>query len=158
MTGLAAFMLGACGGADEQEAEADTAGDAPGTISVSAAELAGNPFLEAWDTPFGVPPFDSIDNAHYMPAFKQGILDQRAEIEAIVDNAEAPTFANTIVALEAAGELLTKVNFTFGNITNTELDDELRTLEIEINPMLTRENDAILMNPDLWARIRTVYE
>ncbi len=156
MTGLAALMLGACGGAGEEESA--TAGDASGTISVSESELAGNPFLEAWDTPFGVPPFGVIENAHYMPAFKKGILDQRADIEAIVDNADAPTFDNTIVALEASGELLTKVDRTFGNITNTELDDELRALEVEVNPMLTRENDAILMNPDLWARIRTVYD
>ncbi len=156
MTGLAALMLGACGGAGEEESA--TAGDASGTISVSESELAGNPFLEAWDTPFGVPPFGVIENAHYMPAFKKGILDQRADIEAIADNADAPTFDNTIVALEAAGELLTKVDRTFGNITNTELDDELRALEVEVNPMLTRENDAILMNPDLWARIRTVYD
>ncbi len=158
MTGLAALALGACGGTGEQEESATVAGDEPGMISVSEAELAGNPFLETWDTPYGVPPFEVIENGHYMPAFKKGILEQRADIGAIVNNADTPTFENTVVALEAAGELLTRVNFTFSNITNTELDDELRALEVEINPMLTRENDAILMNEDLWTRIKAVYE
>ncbi len=158
VTGLAALALGACGGTGEQEESATVAGDEPGMISVSEAELAGNPFLETWDTPYGVPPFEVIENGHYMPAFKKGILEQRADIGAIVNNADTPTFENTVVALEAAGELLTRVNFTFSNITNTELDDELRALEVEINPMLTRENDAILMNEDLWTRIKAVYE
>ncbi len=157
VTGLAVLMLGACGGG-EQEETAATAADQQGVISVSDAELAGNPFLEVWDTPYGVPPFAAIRNEHYLPAFKKGILEQRADVEAIVGNPDAPTFENTIVALEASGELLTKVNRTFGNITNTELDDELRALEVEINPMLTRENDAILMNADLWARIEAVYD
>ncbi len=157
VTGLALLMLGACGGGEQDETAA-TAADQQGVISVSDAELAGNPFLEVWDTPYGVPPFAAIRNEHYLPAFKKGILEQRADVEAIVGNPDAPTFENTIVALEASGELLTKVNRTFGNITNTELDDELRALEVEINPMLTRENDAILMNADLWARIEAVYD
>ncbi len=157
VTGLALLMLGACGGGEQDETAA-TAADQQGVISVSDAELAGNPFLAAWDTPYGVPPFAAIRNEHYLPAFKKGILEQRADVEAIVGNPDAPTFENTIVALEASGELLTKVNRTFGNITNTELDDELRALEVEINPMLTRENDAILMNADLWARIEAVYD
>ncbi len=157
VTGLAVLMLGACGGGEQDETAA-TAADQQGVISVSDAELAGNPFLEVWDTPYGVPPFAAIRNEHYLPAFKKGILEQRADVEAIVGNPDAPTFENTIVALEASGELLTKVNRTFGNITNTELDDELRALEVEINPMLTRENDAILMNADLWARIEAVYD
>ncbi len=157
VTGLAVLMLGACGGGEQDETAA-TAADQQGVISVSDAELAGNPFLAAWDTPYGVPPFAAIRNEHYLPAFRKGILEQRADVEAIVGNPDAPTFENTIVALEASGELLTKVNRTFGNITNTELDDELRALEVEINPMLTRENDAILMNADLWARIEAVYD
>ena len=155
--GLLAVALGACGGGSE-EAAGDAAGAATDGISVTAAELAGNPFLEDWDTPFGVPPFGAIENGHYMPAFKKGILELRDEVAAIAANAEAPTFGNTVVALEAAGPLLTKVSYTFGNITNTELDDELAGLEAKVNPMLTRESDAITMNPDLWARIEAVYD
>ena len=156
--GLVAIMLGACG-AKDQEVGADDAPAPPSDeISVSDAELAGNPFMEEWDTPYGVPPFSGIENAHYMPAIKKGILELRAEIDAIVNNDEAPTFENTIVALELAGELLGDVAATFGNITGTDTDDELRALESEIYPMLTREFDAITLNPDLWARVKSVYE
>ncbi len=158
LAALAALVLGACGTKDA--GDADDAGDAKAldVISVSEAELAGNPFLEEWDTPYGVPPFAVIENGHYMPAFKKGILEQRADIEAIAQNPDAPTFENTIVARQQAGELLTRVAYTFGNITNTELDDELRALEVEVNPMLTRESDAITMNEQLWARVKAVYE
>ncbi|MDH3811065.1 MAG: M3 family metallopeptidase [Gammaproteobacteria bacterium] len=156
--GLIALMLGACGGADQEEATEAAPPAASDEISVTEAELAGNPFMEEWDTPYGVPPFSAIENGHYMPAMKKGVLDLRAEIDAIVSNAEAPTFENTIVALELAGELLGDVASTFGNITGTDTDDELRALETEIYPMLTREFDAITMNPDLWQRVKTVYE
>ena len=153
-----ALVLGACGGKDAGEAPAAAADGAVEEISVSDAELAGNPFLEEWNTPYGVPPFASIENGHYMPAIKKGILELRAEIDAIVDNPEAPTFANTIVAMETAGRLLSKVSSTFGNITGTDTDDELRALETEIYPMLTRENNAINFNEKLYERVKAVYE
>ena len=156
--GLVALMLGACGAKDQDGGVDDAPVPASDEITVSDAELAGNPFMEEWDTPYGVPPFSDIENAHYMPAIKKGILDLRAEIDAIVSNDEAPTFENTIVALELAGELLGDVASTFGNITGTDTDDELRALESEIYPMLTREFDAITLNPDLWARVKAVYE
>jgi peptidyl-dipeptidase Dcp len=153
-----ALVLGACGGKDAGEAADMADSQAADAIAVSDAELEGNPFLEDWNTPYGVPPFAVIENGHYMPAFKKGILEQRADIEAIVDNPEAPTFENTIVALQAAAPLLTRVAYTFANITNTELDDELRALEVQVNPMLTREQDAITMNEELWLRVKAVYE
>lgn len=156
--GLVTLMLGACGGADQEAATDTTPEAASDEISVTDAELAGNPFMEEWDTPYGVPPFSTIENGHYMPAFKKGVLELRDDIDAIVSNPEAPTFENTIVALELAGELLGDVASTFGNITGTDTDDELRALETKIYPMLTREFDAITMNPDLWQRVKTVYE
>ncbi|MDH5618167.1 MAG: M3 family metallopeptidase [Gammaproteobacteria bacterium] len=160
LTGLALFalMLGACGGADTGDVADAAPAAAAHAISVTDAELAGNPFMEEWDTPYGVPPFSAIQNGHYMPAIKKGVLELRGEIDAIVNNPDAPTFENTIVALELAGELLGDVASTFGNITGTDTDDELRALESEIYPLLTREFDAINMNPDLWARVQTVYE
>lgn len=160
LTGLALFalMLGACGGADTGDVADAAPAAAAHAISVTDAELAGNPFMEEWDTPYGVPPFSAIQNGHYMPAIKKGVLELRGEIDAIVNNPDAPTFENTIVALELAGELLGDVASTFGNITGTDTDDELRALESEIYPLLTREFDAINMNPDLWARVQAVYE
>ncbi|MDJ0709177.1 MAG: M3 family metallopeptidase [Woeseiaceae bacterium] len=155
---LIAIVLAACGGAKQDDAaggEADTTAD---EITVSDAELAGNPFLEDWDTPYGVPPFAAIADDHYMPAVKKGVLELRADIDAIVTNQEPPGFGNTIVALEVAGELLDKVTGTFGNITGTETNDTLRALETEIWPMLTREFDAIVLNDALWQRVKSVYE
>jgi peptidyl-dipeptidase Dcp len=151
-------MLGACGGKDEGSATEDASEAKADEITVSDTELEGNPFMQEWDTPFGVPPFAVIENAHYMPAIKKGILERRAEIDAIANNPEAPTFENTIVAMEAAGALLDKVNRTFSNITGTDTDDELRALETRIDPMLTRENDAIRFNEVLYARVKAVYE
>jgi peptidyl-dipeptidase Dcp len=153
--GLITLMLGACGGSDQEVAMDGATDSVSDEISVSDAELAGNPFMEEWNTPYGIPPFSAIKDEHYMPAFKKGILELRADIAAILENPEPPTFENTILALEIAGELLTKVDYTFGNITNT---DELRALESEVNPMLTREFDAINLNTDLYARVKAVYD
>lgn len=153
---LMAVMLGACGGTDSEVDKQSTA--TSDEITVNEAELAGNPFMEEWTTPYGVPPFASIENGHYMPAIKKGILEQRAEIAEIVSNPETPTFENTILALAKAGKALDRVSSTFANITGTELDDELRDLETKIYPMLTRERDAITLNDQLFARIRTIYE
>jgi peptidyl-dipeptidase Dcp len=156
--GLLALMLGACGGGEQEEAVDAAPEAATEDISVSEADLEGNPFMEEWDTPYGVPPFSAIENGHYMPAMKKAVLELRSDIDAIVNNPDAPTFENTIVALELAGELLGDVASTFGNITGTDTDDELRALETEIYPMLTREFDAITLNPDLWQRVKTIYE
>jgi len=154
--GLLAFTLAACGGGESvDEAQTPTPGDG---IVVTDAELAGNPFMEEWETPYGVPPFASIENDHYMPAIKKGILELRADIDVVVSNPDAPTFENTILAVELAGGDLTRIARTFGNITGTELDDELRALQTKIYPMLTREQNAITLNKDLWGRIQSVYE
>jgi peptidyl-dipeptidase Dcp len=156
--GMVAFMLAACGGRDESGAAREMAAGMTDDVRVSAAELVGNPFLEAWDTPFGVPPFGAIADEHYLPAIKKGVLDQRAEIEAIVNNPEPPSFENTIVALELAGDLLQKVESTFRNVTGTDTSDALRALESTIYPMLTRESDALRMNDALWQRVKAVYD
>jgi peptidyl-dipeptidase Dcp len=127
-------------------------------ITVTDAELAGNPFLQEWDTPFGVPPFAEIETSHYLPAIKKGILELREEVRQIVENDDEPTFQNTVQALELSGQTLERVTTTFGNITSTDSNDELRALETEVYPMLTRESDAITLNGRLFARIRAVYE
>ncbi len=152
---LSSIALVACGGAEseKQPAASDTADE----IVVTDAELAGNPFMDEWDTPYGVPPFADIDDGHYMPAVKKGILEMRAEIAAIAENPDAPTFDNTILAMETAGKLINKVTNTFFNITGTELNDELQVLQTEISPMLSREFDAINLNLDLFERVQSVY-
>jgi peptidyl-dipeptidase Dcp len=82
--GLIALMLGACGGPDQEVAMDEATDSVSDEISVSDAELAGNPFMKEWNTPYGIPPFSAIEDAHYMPAFKKGILELRADIAAIL--------------------------------------------------------------------------
>ena len=157
MVAASAIALAACGGGTSTSDE-DAAGATASEIAVTAAELAGNPFLEDWTTPYGVPPFDRITDEHFMPAFKHGVLELRKEITAIAANAEAPDFDNTILALEKAGDALNKVVYTFSALTGTELNDALRALQREIWPMYSRETDAITLNDTLWQRIETVYQ
>jgi len=152
---LSSVALVACGGADNGNPEASK--DAAVEIAVSDAELVGNPFMEDWDTPYGVPPFAAIEDGHYMPATMKGILEMRAEIAAIANSPEAPTFENTILAMEKAGELITKVANTFFNIAGTELNDEIQALQTKISPMLSREFDAINLNLTLFERVQAVY-
>ena len=155
---FAAALLTACGSSDQPADSASTdASDEP-DISVTAQELEGNPFMEEWDTPFGVPPFERIQDEHYMPAFKKGILDLRTDYDAIINNPDAPTFENTIVAMELAGETIRRVRSTFGPLTGTELNDNLRNLQREFGPMWSRERDAILFNPTLFERVQAVYD
>ena len=117
-----------------------------------------NPFLAEWDTPFGVPPFEQIKPEHYKPAFTQGMEEQKAEIEAIVNNTEDATFENTIVALDQSGALLNKVSYVFFGQTNANTNDELQAINAEISPLLTQHGDDISMNPALFARVKAVYE
>ncbi len=158
---LTALMIGlsACEQAPKEEKATTTeaASETTDDISVTAQELAGNPFTQEWDTPYGVPPFSEIEDAHFMPAVKAAVLDLRAEIDAIADNPEPASFANTIVALDQAGGQLNKVAYTFGNITATDTNDTLRGLQSEIYPMLTRETNAIQFNPALFDRVKAVY-
>ncbi|WP_213270160.1 M3 family metallopeptidase [Hyphomonas sp.] len=160
--GAAALVLAAtaaCGAPEAAKPEAEVAGqiELP-EITVTDAELEGNPFRADWTGAYGVPPFAQITDAHYMPAAKKGILEMRAEIDAIVNNPEEPTFENTILALETSGQSLDKVMRVFGNITNTDTNDALNALEGELYPMLTREQDAVTFNPKLFARIQAIYD
>ncbi|MEL7298591.1 MAG: M3 family peptidase, partial [Pseudomonadota bacterium] len=154
-------VLAACGNSEEAASDAPAA-EAPAAsaddISVTAEELAGNPFLQDWDTPFGAPPFDIISDDHFLPAFKKGMLEQRDEVAAIVNNPEPPTFENTILALEEVGDLALKVGLVFGPLAGTELNAKKRELQGIIYPMWTRESDKISLNDTLWQRVKTVYE
>ena len=161
--GAAALVLAAtvaCGAPEATTPESETVSsqmELP-EISITDAELEGNPFRAEWTGPYGAPPFAEIKDEHFMPAVKKGIVEMRAEIDAIVNNEEEPTFENTILALEKSGKALDRVILVFGNITNTDTNDTLNALEGEIYPMLTREQDAITFNPKLFARVQAVYD
>lgn len=116
-----------------------------------------NPFFSKYDTPFEVPPFDKIQNHHYLPAFREGMKQQEAEIEAIVNNAEAPDFANTIEAMEKSGQLLNKVSYVFFNLQQANTNDSLNAIAEEITPEITAHGEAVYLNDKLFERIKTVY-
>ncbi|MCK5729755.1 MAG: peptidase M3, partial [Draconibacterium sp.] len=93
-----------------------------------------NPFFTEWTTPFGVPPFDEIKVEHFVPAIKEGIKQNQAEIDAIVANSEAPTFENTILKLDKSGDLLSKVSSVFGPLSGADTNDEMQAAAREISP------------------------
>lgn len=120
-------------------------------------DLANNPFMKEWNTPYGVPPFDQIKTSDYLPAIQEGMRQQAENIQAICDSKEAPTFANTIIPYEYSGELLTKVAAVFMNLAECMNSPEMEKLSDTIFPMLTRHGDDIMLNAKLFERIKTVY-
>lgn len=116
-----------------------------------------NPFFSEFDTPFGVPPFERIELEHYMPAFDEGMKQQMVEIDAIVQNAEPPTFANTIEALEWSGDLLGRVSNVFFGLNSALTSDTMQAMAQEIAPKLSKHGDDILMNEKLFEKVKAVY-
>ena len=117
-----------------------------------------NPFFSEYDTPFGAPPFDKIDNEHFLPAYQEAIRQHNAEIDAIVNNPEAPSFENTIVAYDRAGEMLSRVGAVFGGLRGAETNPRLQEIARETTPMLSAHSNSIRFNQDLFERIHAVYQ
>ena len=119
---------------------------------------ANNPFFEAYKNKYGAPPFDKIKNEHYMPAFKEGIKQQAAEIDLIAGSKDAPTFDNTIAKLDFSGELLRKVSSVFFNLYSCNTNEGMEKIVTEISPILSEHNDNIYLNDKLFARVKTLYD
>jgi len=117
-----------------------------------------NPFFETYTAPFEVPPFDKILNAHYLPAFQEGMKEHNAEIEKIAANSATPDFANTIEALDRSGDLLRRVSAVFFNIKEANTNDSINAIAEEVAPLLSQHNDAVLLNEALFARVKAVYD
>jgi len=117
-----------------------------------------NPLLEEWDTPFGVPPFDKIENEDYLPAFRTAMAEHATEIDAIVRDTAFPTFANTIEALERSGEALTRVSNVFFAVESANSNDAMREVARTVAPELAAHSDDIALNRDLYARVKAVYD
>ena len=124
----------------------------------SGDTLAGNPLVEEWNTPYQTPPFSKIELKHYEPAFDYAIEQNRAEIDAIINNPEAPTFENTIVAMEQAGELLGRVSGVFFVLNNCITSPEMQQIALNVTPKLTALSNDVSLNPELFARVKAVYE
>ena len=117
-----------------------------------------NIFLQEWDTPYGTAPFSKITMDQYVPAFKAGIEEQKANIQAIIDCKDAPTFENTILAMEKASPILDKVEGVFFNIAESDSTPEMQAIEEEVTPLITDASNEIMMNEALFARVKAVYD
>lgn len=117
-----------------------------------------NPLLVEWETPHATPPFSKIELKDYEPAFDAAIACSRAEIEAIVNNPAKPTFGNTIVALERQGELLRRISGVFYNLLSSNTSEEMQRIAADVQPRLTALENDIALNPELFARVKAVYE
>jgi len=136
--GLSAFTLNSC----QNQPEVDST----------------NPFFSEYNTPFNVPPFEKIMAKHYLPAFERGMEEGREDLKALLKNREEPNFENTIGAFDKAGELLTKVSSVFFAQASANTNDSIQNIEMEISPRLAGYYDEITLNPDLFLRVKQVYE
>lgn len=131
------------------------AAEAPVT---KAAVPAVNPFAEPSTLPYQVPAFDRISNADFGPAFDQGMLEHRAEVDAIAANPEAPTFENTVVAMERSGQMLTRVATVFFSLASAHTNPDIQALQAQYAPKLAAHQDAIYLDPALYARVKQLYD
>ncbi|PJJ96151.1 dipeptidyl carboxypeptidase II [Lysobacteraceae bacterium NML03-0222] len=147
---LATTALGAC---------ASTPSASNGTSAASSnVARADNPFFQASPLPLQYPQFDKIRDSHFAPAFDQGMAEQLKEVEAIANNPAAPTFENTIVAMEKSGETLSRAMSVFFNLNGTDTNDARKKLQADYAPKFSAHSDAIRLNPKLFARIKALYE
>lgn len=116
-----------------------------------------NPFFKKYSTPHQTPPFNEIKFEHYQPAFEEGIKQHKFEVDKIINNTEAPSFDNTITALEISGELLNKVSSVFFNLTSSNTNDAMQKLSSEMAPKLAKHGDEISLDLRLFERIKKIY-
>lgn len=117
-----------------------------------------NPLLKSFNTTFETAPFEEIKEEHFLPALKKAIQQGQKEVQEIIDQPAAPTFENTIEALEASGELVSRVAEIFYNLNSAETNDEIQKIAREFSPLLTEYGNDIMLNADLFSRIKSVYE
>lgn len=127
-------------------------------LMVTSCNNSRNPLLEEWDTPFGIPPFSEVKMEHYKPAVLAAIEEHNKEIEAIINNPEAPSFENTIVALDNSGALFSRVYSVFGSETSINSTPELMAVETELAPIVSAHFNEISMNEQLYQRVKAVYD
>lgn len=120
--------------------------------------ISNNPLINQGKTPYGTPEFSKIKLEHYMPAFDYALAEARAEMDAIINNPEAPTFENTILAMERSGELLGHVSTIFFVLNGNETSDQMQALALEVQPKLIAFSNDVNLNPTLWQRVKAVYD
>lgn len=153
-----ALALAACSPQTETTEAAGTPAVETTPEGSAAAMDANNPLLTAWTTPHGAPPFDQIEEAHFLPAFDAAMASHIAEIDSIAGNPEEATFENTLLALENSGSDLGRISRVFFNLTSSASNDEIRAIQREMSPRLAAHSAAITLNAALFARVDTLYQ
>ena len=157
---LLALAIAACGEpqqppSEDSEQAVEEAGESVVAVTEDADE---NPFYEISALPNQMPPFDRIADAHFVPAMERGMEEQLTEIETIASNPEPPNFENTIVAMERSGRLLDRATSVFFALVSADTNDRRQEIQREMTPRLSAHQDAIQLNPELFARIETLYQ
>lgn len=130
----------------------------PVAVHAASAATRTNPFLEPYNTPYNIPPFEKIQYGDYLPAMEQGIKEYKKEIDAIVNNPATPDFNNTILAMEKSGDLLNRVMTVFSALDETESCPEMVEISEKAYPMYSQCTDEVMMNPKLFQRVKSVYD
>src|SRR5258708_1168209 len=130
----------------------------PKTPAVFAADLKDNPLAAESVLPYQYPPFDKIKDEDFVPAIEAGMRNQLKEVEAVAENSDKPTFDNTIVALERTGRLLDRAYRTFSNLNACDTNPTRQKIDKEIAPKLAAHRDEIFLNPNLFARVKALYD
>lgn len=147
--------LAACSQTDTNSAETSQSASKDGN---AVTESSANPFFTESSLPLHYPPFDKVTDADFGPGFDRGMTDHLAEIEAIANNPEAPTFENTIIAMENSGEILDRTSTVFFSLVGADTNDARKAIQAEYAPKLAAHRDAISLNPKLFERIQTLYD
>jgi peptidyl-dipeptidase Dcp len=126
-------------------------------LAMTACTTRQNPFLTEWNTPYGIPPYSEIKNSDYIPAIKEGIKQQQAQVDSITNNPAAPSFENTVAPLELSGDILKKVSGVLFNISETDNSPELQAIVDEATPLITEHGSNMAMNKKLYERIAAIY-
>ena len=164
---FAALLIAACAEQDAEaptpDSEAGAAAAAAGTETTtdggeSSAMSGDNPFLAESPLYLRYPPFDRVDDSHYLPAFEAGMVEQLAEIDAIVNQDATPTVENTLVPLELSGQTLSRVATVFFALISAHTNDAMNEIQTEISPLLAAHEDQILLNGELFARVKSLYD
>ncbi|HEU4857645.1 MAG TPA: M3 family metallopeptidase, partial [Rhodanobacteraceae bacterium] len=146
-------LLAGCAGAPDADKDSKATSATPQTTADTT-----NPFFAESPLPLHFPQFDKITDADYAPAFDRGMADQLAEVETIAGNSEAPSFDNTIIALEKSGQILDRATTVFFSLSGVENNDAKKAIQAEYAPKLAAHRDAIMLNPKLFARVQTLYD
>ena len=157
LTTVLALSVAACSKTDETQQTA-TATDTETGIAMETSSTNGNPFFNESPLYMYYPQFDAIDTSHYKPAFERGMQEHLNEIDAIVNNTEAPTLDNTLIPMERSGQVLDRVARVFFAMVSANTNDDLEAIRSEMAPLLSAHNDQILLNGELFARVEAIYQ